>query len=267
MTFVTRGFFYDFHLYQGVFRPLCLALLVIGLLALNGCAGTTLGNLREFYFGDLFSKKPSTIDKTAEQLALSGMSRLEKKEYEKAADDFKKLKEHYPYSKYAILADLKLGDAYFYDKKYSEAALAYEEFVRLHPRNEVIPYVLYQLGMSHFLTFSNVDRDPEETQTAMQAFEKVIQNFPKSEYAAKSEKQIMECKKRVISHMFGVAKLYYINKRYAAAKTRLDAMVQKYPQAIADLGYGPHVEKMIAKCEKEVAKGEQKPDIFTRAGF
>jgi outer membrane protein assembly factor BamD len=145
--------------------------------------------------------------------------------------------------------------------------MSYEEFVRLHPRNEVIPYVLYQVGMSHFLTFTTVDRDPEETKTAMEAFEKVIQNFPKSEYAAKSEKQIMECKKRIISHMFGVARHYYINKYYAAAKTRLDTMVQKYPQAVADLGYGPTVEKMLAKCDKEVAKGERKPDIWTRVGF
>ena len=246
-----------------VFRLLGLLLLVIAFSALNGC-GT---NLKEYYFGDLFGKKSSTIDKTAEQLALSGMGKLQKKDYKDAAEDFKKLKEHYPYSKYAILAELKLGDAYFYDKKYSEAAMTYEEFVRLHPRNDVIPYVLYQVGMSHFLTFSAVDRDPEETKTAMQAFEKVIQNFPQSEYAAKSEKQIMECKKRIISHMFGVARHYYINRYYAAAKTRLDTMIQKYPQAVADLGYGPRVEKMLAKCEIEIAKGERKPDLWTRIGF
>jgi outer membrane protein assembly factor BamD len=247
-----------------VLRSFGLVLMGIAFLALSGCAGV---NLKEYYFGDLFSKKSSTIDKTAEQLALSGMAKLQKKDYSGATDDFKKLKEHYPYSKYAILAELKLGDAYFYDKKYSEAAMTYEEFVRLHPRNEVTPYVLYQVGMSHFLTFSAVDRDPEETKTAMQAFEKVIQNFPQSEYSEKSEKQIMECKKRIIAHMYGVAKHYYINKFYSAAKTRLDTMIQKYPQAVADLGYGPRVEKMLAKCEVEIAKGERKPDFWTRIGF
>jgi outer membrane protein assembly factor BamD len=240
-------------------------LLCIALLALNGCS--SLSNLKEYYLGDLFSKKSKTIDKTAEQLALSGMANLGKKDYAKAAEDFKNLKEHYPYSKYAILAELKLGDAYFGDRKYLEAAMSYEEFVRLHPRNEVIPYVLYQVGMSHFLTFSNVERDPEETKTAMQAFEKVIQNFPHSEYAAKSQQQIIECKKRLVSHMYSVAKHYYLNKYYAAAKTRLDTMIEKYPQSMADLGYGPSVEKMLAKCNREVAKGERKPDFWTRAGF
>jgi outer membrane protein assembly factor BamD len=248
-----------------VFRPLGLLLLLTAFAAANGCTGI---NLKDFSFHNLFTNKsPTTIDKTAEQLALSGMAKLEKKNYEKAAEDFKSLKEHYPYSKYAILAELKLGDAYFGQLKYYEAALSYEEFVRLHPRNEVIPYVLYQGGMSHFLTFTDVERDPEETKSAIQAFEKVIQNFPQSEYAAKSEKQMAECKKRIVSHMFSVAKHYYINKRYAAAKTRLDAMKEKYPEAVADLGYGPTVDKMLAQCNKEVAKGERKPDFWTRAGF
>ena len=251
--------------YGPVFRYRRLLLLLMALLVLNGC--TSLRNFKENHIDTLFSKKPPTIDKTAEQLALSGMAKLDKKDYTGAAEEFKKLKEHYPYSKYAILADLKIGDAYFGARKYNEAAMSYEEFVRLHPRNEVIPYVLYQVGMSHFLTFTNVDRDPEETKTAMQAFEKVIQNSPQSEYAAKSKKQIAECKKRIISHMFSVAKHYYINERYSAAKTRLDTMIQQYPQEVADLGYKTDVQKMLAKCDKEVAKGERKPDFWTRVGF
>ncbi|MEM5788501.1 MAG: outer membrane protein assembly factor BamD, partial [Syntrophobacteraceae bacterium] len=165
------------------YLPLLLAFLV-----LSGC-GT---NLVQFYFDDLFGKGSSAIDKTAEQLAIEGTQKMQKKDFDEAAKDFKKLKEHYPYSKFAILAELKLGDAYFHNKQYSEASMAYEEFVRLHPRNEVIPYVLYQIGMSHFLAFTTVDRDPEETGIAMQAFQKVVQNFPDTEYARKAEKQLVE---------------------------------------------------------------------------
>jgi outer membrane protein assembly factor BamD len=249
-----------------VFRFPVLLLCFLAFLALNGCS-SSLSDLKENYFDSLFSKKSQTIDQTAEQLALSGMAKLDRKEYDKAAEEFKKLKDHYPYSKYAILADLKIGDAYFGDGKYNEAAISYEEFVRLHPRNEVVPYVLYQAGMSHFLTFTNVDRDPEETRTAMQTFEKVIQNFPQSEYAAKSQQQIAECKKRLISHMYGVAKHYYMRRYYAAAKTRLDTIVEKYPEAMADLGYGPGIEKMLDKCNKEVAKGERTPDFWSRIGL
>ncbi len=246
------------------FRPSRFLPLLVALFILSGCGGT---NLMQFYFEDLFGKSGSDIDRTAEQLAVDGIQKMAKKDYGKAAADFKKLKEHYPYSKYAALADLKLGDAYFHDKKYSEAAIAYEEFVRLHPRNEVVPYVLYQIGMSHFLTFTTVDRDPEETNLAMQAFQKVIRAFPKSEYAKKSEKQLIECRKRVLSHEFQVARFYYIIGEYEAAKVRLDKMIQTYPQAIADLGYGKDVEKIHSKCEKECAKGDRGPGFWTKVGF
>lgn len=240
-------------------------LAVCVVLALAGGCGT---NLKEFYFGDLFGDKTSsTIDKTAEQLAVEGTLKMQKKDYDEAVKDFKKLKEHYPYSKYAILAELKLGDAYFNNRQFSEAAIAYEEFVRLHPRNEVVPYVLYQIGMSHFLTFTSVDRDPEETTIAMQSFDKVIQNFPRSEYARKSEKQLIECRKRLASHEIHVARFYYKAEEYESAKVRLSTMVEKYPQAIADLGYGKEIEKMMAKCEFECAKGERGPGFWTRVGF
>jgi outer membrane protein assembly factor BamD len=241
-----------------------LAVVAAVVFALSGCAGT---NLMEFYFGDLFGKGTSAIDKTAEQLAVDGMQQMQKKNYDEAVKDFKKLKEHYPYSKYAILAELKLGDAYFFNTQYGEASIAYEEFVRLHPRNEVIPYVLYQVGMSHFLAFSTVDRDPEETQLAYQSFQKVIQNFPKSEYAKKSEKQINECRKRLVSHDINVARYYYTVEEYHAARSRLRNAIQKYPQAIADMGYGKEVQKMMTKCEAECAKGEKKPSFWTRVGF
>ncbi len=245
-------------------RPSRLLLLIATIFILNGCSGV---NFLDFYFGDLFGKGGQTIDKTAEQLAVEGSQKLQKKDYGDAVEDFKKLKEHYPYSKYAVLADLKLGDAYFHDNKYSEASIAYEEFVRLHPRNEVVPYVLYQIGMSHFLAFSTVDRDPEETNIAIQSFLKVVQNFPKSEYAKKSEKQLVECKKRIVSHEFEVAKFYYIIGEYESAKGRLDTIIQKYPQAIADLGYGKDLQKIYAKCEKECAKGDRGPGFWTKVGF
>jgi hypothetical protein len=64
-----------------------------------------------------------------------------------------------------------------------------------------------------------------------------------------------------------VAQHYMIVEQYGAAKTRLDAMIQKYPQAVADLGYGDSVTKMLAKCEAELAKGEKKPGFWTRVGF
>jgi outer membrane protein assembly factor BamD len=162
---------------------------------------------------------------------------------------------------------MKLGDAYFYDGKYNEAALAYEEFVRLHPRNEVVPYVLYQYGMCHFLNFSAIDRDPSETDQAVEAFKRVVQNYPGSEYAKRAQKQLFECEKRIVAHEYEVGKFYYGLDKYPSAKIRLDNILKNYPAAAKDLGYKESAEEMLAECEKQIAKGEQKPSVWVRMGF
>lgn len=241
---------------------------ILGVCALWSLAAAGCGtNLTQYYFGDLFGKSSSTIDRNAEQLAVEGMEKMREKDYDDALKAFQKLKEQYPYSKYAILAELKLGDVYFQKEEYAEAALAYEEFARLHPRNEVIPYVIYQVGMSHFLTFTSIDRDPSETRQAMEAFQRVIQAFPDSQYAKKSREQMFECQKRLVAHEFYVGEFYYKQGRYRSAKERLERISLAYPDAVRDLGYEKPIQEMIEVSGRELDKGEAKPSVWTRIGF
>ncbi len=244
-------------------RVLLLSFTLFALLITSGC-GTS---LKEYYLGDLFSKSSSTTAQSPEQLAMDGMEAMQERNYKNAINSFQQLKERYPYSEYAILAELKLGDAHFYNKNHAEAAVAYEEFVRLHPRNEAVPYVLYQIGMCHFLEFNTVDRDQEETRLAMDAFRRLVQAYPDSEHARRAQKQIYECQKRLVAHEFQVGRFYFRNGEYASAKTRLDTIYRLYPEAITDLGYEEDIKDLLAKIEQEVAKGERKPSIWSRMGF
>ncbi len=88
-------------------------LLILFILSTAGITSGCGTSLREYYFGDLFGKGSSTTALSAEQLAMDGMEAMRKKDYSGAASSFQQLKERYPYSKYAILAELKLGDAHF----------------------------------------------------------------------------------------------------------------------------------------------------------
>jgi len=247
-----------------LFRHFVVLLLPIFMLGICGCDSY----LVKFYFGDTFGKgSSSALEKSADQLVIEGTQKMQKKDYEDAIKAFQQLKERYPYSKYAILAELKLGDAHFYNKDYADAAIAYEEFARLHPRNEVIPYVLYQIGMCHFLSFTTVDRDQEETRLAMESFQRLIQAYPQSEYTLKAKKQFFECQKRIVAHEFHVGRLYYIMGEYYAAKDRLELIDRNFPQAVRDLGYEEEIKKMVATSEQRLAQGGKKPSIWTRIGF
>lgn len=238
-----------------------LLVLILGI-SLLGC-GT---NLVEYYFGDTFGGS-DTIDRTADQLAWDGVQKMQDHEYDDALEAFQTLKERYPYSKYAILAELKIGDVYFRQEEYADAALAYEEFVRLHPRNEVVPYVLYQMGMCHFLSFKSIDRDPEETKLAIDSFQRLVRAFPDSDYSVKAREQLEECNKRLAAHEFYVARIYYKLKKYRASMLRLQNLASTYPQAVEELGYQEDIDKMLEDCGVCLNKTEGKRSRWSRLGF
>ncbi len=238
------------------------AMLILWLMLLPGCNLS----LTEYYFGDLFGsgKKP---DKPPQQLAYEGVQKLQKKDYGDALKAFKTLKERYPYSKYAILAEMKVADAHFLKGQYADAAVAYEEFVRLHPRNEIVPYILYQIGMCHFLSFRDTDRDQEETRLATESFKRLVQAFPNTEYSLRAKKQLLECHKRLAYHEYRIAQFYYSKMEYQAAKNRLDRVNSEYSDAARELGLQKDMDKILASCERHLAAGGKKPSIWSRVGF
>ena len=110
------------------FRHLVLAAC---LLLLSGCG------IIDYFF------LPPPED-TAQELYDGANDAMQEKNYSQAAQYYTKLKDNFPFSPYTVEAELSLGDAFFLDGKYPEAAEAYKEFESLHPRHEAIPYVLYQ---------------------------------------------------------------------------------------------------------------------------
>jgi outer membrane protein assembly factor BamD len=97
-----------------------LLLIAMFPLLLSGCA------LLDLLEGD-------DNDETAQTLAWNGMDDYESGDYEDAKEAFEKLKDWYPYSDYAKLAELKIADANYQLGNYEEAVFAYEEFESLHP--------------------------------------------------------------------------------------------------------------------------------------
>src|SRR5260370_14421917 len=70
----------------------------------------------------------------------AGEEMLQKQEFDKAIAYFQFVRSKYPFSKYAALSDLKIAETKYAQKKWLDAASAYEIFIRLHPRHEEVPY-------------------------------------------------------------------------------------------------------------------------------
>jgi len=191
-------------------------------------------------------------DKPVHELAANGLEAFEERDYKDAIKYFEKLRDWYPFSKYAKLAELKIADAHYHRKEYADAITAYEDFEELHPKNEAIPYVIYQIGLCHYEQLGTIDRDQASAKKAISVFNRLIENYPDDPYTAKAGELYHLCLKSLAEHDLYVGLFYYKTKHYKAALHRFQTVVRKYP----DVGAHETALKYIAACEMVLAKQE-----------
>jgi outer membrane protein assembly factor BamD len=188
---------------------------------------------------------------SAEELASKGMEYFDDEDYDDALKTFTILKEHYPYSRYAILAELKVADAHFHRQEYPEAIAAYEYFARLHPKNEAVPYVFFQIGTSHYEQLCSSDRDQTETHKAILAFDRLLKAHPGSAYTEKAKERITTCRELLAEHELYVGRFYYKSKHYKAALGRFQGVLDHFHDTLTTEKL-QQVEKMIFACEERI---------------
>ncbi|MBU2451931.1 MAG: outer membrane protein assembly factor BamD, partial [Proteobacteria bacterium] len=133
------------------------------------------------------------MGKSAEELASEGASAFISEDYKTAIKAYTDLKDWYPFSRYASLAELKIADAHFSLEEYDEAILGYEEFEKMHPKNDAIPYVIYRTGLSWFNQLGTVDRDHTPAKNSLIQFNRLMDQFPENEYAKPAKENIKKC--------------------------------------------------------------------------
>jgi outer membrane protein assembly factor BamD len=191
------------------------------------------------------------MNKNAEELVSEGSSAFMDKDYKEAIKAYTNLKDWYPFSKYAILAELKIADSHFHLEEYDEAIMAYEEFEKLHPKNEAVPYVIYQTGLCWFNQIGTVDRDHTPALNSLAQFKRLQDQFPQNEYAQKAKEHIAKCIANISGHELYVANFYMRTKKYAAALKRYEDIVKKYPNSKESMEAQSKIPECKALADKE----------------
>ncbi len=157
---------------------------------------------------------------TAQEIYEAANEEMSEKNYVRAVELYNKLKDTYPFSPYTIDAELSLGDAYFLDEEFELAGETYKDFEALHPRNEAIPYVLYQTGMSLLNQFRSIDRATTELQEAYEYFDRLQQTFPDSPYTTSARENMQECRRLMAEHELYIADVFWHMGKYGPAWRR-----------------------------------------------
>ncbi len=211
-------------------------------LVLSGCA------LLDFF------KKSELPKASPEGMYSSASQEYQQGHYKKARELFRRVKEEYPLHELAILAEIGMADSLYSDKEYPAARDAYSDFISMHPLNENIPYVLYQMGMCHYNQMEAVDRDQTETAKAREEWEKLISRYPQSKFSTMAEKMLRDVKQRLAEREFYVGNFYFKQKKYEAALARFERIVDQY----ANIGLDYKIEYYIRETKARIAEEQNK---------
>lgn len=218
--------------------PRARPLAVIGFAVLLGVFLGTIGGLTTGCASDDESK-PVTYSLTAKQNYEKGLAELKDDNFPEARKYFAFVKQKFPFSKYAVLAELALADTHFAAGNYNEAIDAYKSFARLHPTHEKVEdgYVAYKVGESYckdmpddiWILPPSYEKDQSAVMDAQRELDDFLKRYPDSPYTKQARELRKEVLKRLVDHEVYVARFYLKRNHPKAAIMRIESAIRRYP--------------------------------------
>jgi outer membrane protein assembly factor BamD len=227
--------------------PIACKILLFSCLLLSACATSDEG-------------KPINFSLTAKQNYEKGLDELKAENYSEASRYFAYVKQKFPFSKYAALAELAAADTEFARGSYQEAIDAYKSFLRLHPKHEKVEegYVSFRIVEAHvkempddwFLTPPSSEKDQSAVQDALREIDSLIYRFPNSKYFKPAREYRRGVMSRLIDHEVFVARFYLDRGHPKGAILRIKEALRRYPDS------GRDAELLLTLGETQLEMGQ-----------
>ena len=173
-------------------------------------------------------KDLKVADKPVEVLYNDAANAMQEGDNKKASQLFDEVERQHPYSEWATRAELMSAYALYRNTDYEEAVGALDRFAELHPGNKDIDYALYLRSLCYYEQISDVARDQEITQKALDSLNALIQRFPDSKYSRDATLK----RDLTLDHLAGkemeIGRYYLNRKEVNAAINRFLAVVKTY---------------------------------------
>jgi outer membrane protein assembly factor BamD len=205
--------------------------------------------------GDSDKAKDSGAAPPVEVLYNNGLDALNDRRYQSANDQFNSLEQNYPFSTWAVNAQIMQGYSQYLQNKYTDAIATLDRFIQLHPAYRDIAYIYYLRALCYYEQIADIERDQKGTEEAMGALQEVVTRFPNSAYANDARLKIDLCRDHMAGKEMEIGRYYQRQHLYQSAVGRFQRVVDEYqttnhvPEALARL-----VEVYLALGLREEAR-------------
>jgi len=169
---------------------------------------------------------------TPEERYELGLRYMRRGYYVKALEQFNHLRNYERDDPHAVLAELAIADLHFKKAEYDQARLAYEDFLRLHPRHERDDYVYYRMGLCLWRKAPSVaSRDQTWTRQAVDVWSAFTARYPRSEYSGEVEDLLDAGRARLARKELVIGNFYLRREAWKAASGRYKGLLETWPSS------------------------------------
>ena len=207
---------------------------------------------------------------SAQQNYERGLSELKEEDWVAAAKYFSFIKARFPYSKYAVLGELRQWDAEFGAEHYMQAIDGYKQFIKFHPSHEMVRngYASYRIGAAYYemlpgdfwLVPPSFEKDQTATSDAHRELAQFERKYPSSPYLAKAKRLLGKLNRRLAEHEMYVAKFYWSRHKPMGTVLRLRRLLSRH----GGVGYDQEALLLLGKAYLEVHEPRRAREAWER---
>lgn len=196
---------------------------------------------------------------TPEAAYNKGVAQMKRGYYDEAVISFQKVRNHFPFNQYTVLAELREADCLYEKASYVEAVDAYLRFQRLHPRHPEIDYVVYRTARAEMKLAPLVpQRDQAPTTRGLRRVARFEERFPDSEYLAAVQQLRRRGTTRLGRAALQIGNFYWKQGEWGAAERRYRLAAEEYPES----AIAAKARYRQARCLLKLGRGDDARTVF-----
>jgi outer membrane protein assembly factor BamD len=207
---------------------------------------------------------------TAKQNYEKGLKELKDENFAEAIKYFTFVKTRFPFSRFATLAELRIGDTHLARGRYVEAIDAYRQFVKFHPTHEMTEngYAHFKICESYYkqipdewlLSPPAYEKDQTSTREALKEYDLFLAKYPDSRYLKDARKQRGISLKKLIDHELYVARFYLSRNKPKGTALRLRGILEQFPGS----GNEPEIMILLGQTYLQMEQIDKARETFKR---
>ena len=192
-----------------------------------------------FFLGSCSSKKNEVslikeIDQQSEMIAAysEAMQNLKKSDHYFAANKFLEAELLFPQSDWAPKSALMAAYSFYLQDYYSKSIFHLQRYMSTYPKDKRMPYAYYLLAMCYFENIEDEKRDLFPLIKSKEMFQKIILEYPKTDFAIDAKFKIDYINDIVASKEIYVGRHYVRKEKWIAAINRFKNVLENYDTTI-----------------------------------